>query len=384
MRLVILGALLGLCAPFFSYAHVGDPASEDAQEVVITLSSDPTQPQDGDLVTLSALVTDTQGNPITDLDIAHDRIMHVLLLREDLTGFMHIHAEDVGPITQEQRNTATFLLPQIQLSAGVWQIAVQVTLHGEEITNIFKLEVLGAEGPVRIIKDLGRDKEFNGYGVTITPSPDPIRSGELQMIAYRFEKDGQAVHDLEPYLAAAAHFAIWSIDLNIFAHEHGVLTHETAEDHAAHEASALPSSFGPDVFLHYTFPYPGLYKIFGQFKRGEEIITTEFMVEVLFGKDAPKTAKQGSGLRPPVEIGGGFSLTGAAEGVTKEEAERLNDPIAGPELTRTVVKYVVISLLVLGTVTLFWPKPIVKEKLTVSSSLADEPGATTGDMPNKT
>jgi len=37
---------------------------------------------------------------------------------------------------------------------------------------------------------------------------------------------------------------------------------------------------GPDIAFHTVFPHAGRYKIWGQFKRGDELIVADFVIEV--------------------------------------------------------------------------------------------------------
>ena len=240
------------------------------------------------------------------IGIEHERIMHVLIVKEDFSTFAHTHPEDLGPITQEMIDNSRFGVNYTFPSEGVWRIVAQV-LHDNThtITKSFNLVIGENLSPVLITKDLAVNKVFSAednsiYNVSIAPD-GKILAGHQTTINYHFEKDGKPVTDFSPYLGAAAHFAIWSVDLGSFVHEHGVLevSEDGTEDHHgainivyAHgdgnepisdghaDEHELSTSFGPDVKLFYAFPYPGLYKIFGQFKHGEQVITTDFMVIV--------------------------------------------------------------------------------------------------------
>ncbi len=249
------------------------------------------------------------------IGIEHERIMHVLIAKEDFSIFAHIHAEDLGPITQEMIDNSRFDVNYVFPSEGLWRIVTQVSHDTHIVTKSFNLVLEDISAPVLINKDLSLNKVFksennSAYNVNITPNgkivgnklvANKIIAGHEAVINYHLEKDGKPVTDLSPYLGAAAHFAIWSIDLASFAHEHGVLevSEGGAEEHqgvinvayangGGHDSAAsdhgeeheLPAIFGPDVKLSYVFPHPGLYKIFGQFRHGDQIITTDFMVIV--------------------------------------------------------------------------------------------------------
>ena len=58
----------------------------------------------------------------------------------------------------------------------------------------------------------------------------------------------------------------------------GIL-HDTIEDTETTKQE-ISAAFGPDIYLHYTFPRPGIYVIFSEFKHNNKVVTTKFMVEV--------------------------------------------------------------------------------------------------------
>ena len=101
------------------------------------------------------------------------------------------------------------------------------------------------------------------------------------------------------------HFAIVSSDLSSFAHTHGnlspneeghhgfkfvqpVYAHGGEEEDSRKEVDSitLPQLFGPEIFLYYTFPHPGIYAIFGEFKHEGNVVVTKFMLEVGIGENA--------------------------------------------------------------------------------------------------
>jgi hypothetical protein len=159
-------------------------------------------------------------------------------------------------------------------------------------------------------KDFSRQKNFDGFDVSVEVDSSKIVAGKDVHVKYHFEKDGKGVLDFEPYLAAPMHFAIVSADLSSFAHTHGglsldekdahgnthgfmVFPHAVAhgpdedgklEDSRVIDDGTLPNNFGPDIFLHHTFSHPGIYVIFGEIKYQGNVIVTRFMFEVTSSK----------------------------------------------------------------------------------------------------
>jgi len=90
-------------------------------------------------------------------------------------------------------------------------------------------------------------------------------------LAFRLERDGKPLTDLSPYIGAMGHCVIISEDTQTYLHSH------------PEQLAAAPSPDehgGPEVSFHTMFPKPGRYKVWGQFKRGDEIIVADFVVNV--------------------------------------------------------------------------------------------------------
>jgi Cu+-exporting ATPase len=84
------------------------------------------------------------------------------------------------------------------------------------------------------------------------------------------------VTDLQPYLAAAGHIVVMSADGTSFAHEHAEV-----EDERGRPVFATPGqTFGPALDVHATFPAPGTYRLWGQFRLANGVVvTTPFTVQ---------------------------------------------------------------------------------------------------------
>jgi hypothetical protein len=87
---------------------------------------------------------------------------------------------------------------------------------------------------------------------------------------FRLYKDGQPVNDLRPYIGAMGHCVIISEDTQTYLHCHPEQLLAPSPD----------ARGGPDVPFHTIFPHAGLYKIWGQFRRGDKIIIAAFVVDV--------------------------------------------------------------------------------------------------------
>ena len=249
-------------------------------------------------VNLTIELKDEKNDPLINLEISHERILHVIIVSEDFSVFNHIHPEDSGPLSPETLEKAAFNVAYAFPKAGRYHLILDFKHEDHEISKMTFLDVPGKIQPIVILKDLSREKTFNGYRVALTSTPEKIVSGEEIHFKYQVEKDGKAVNDMEPYLGAPMHLAVFSLDFSYFLHTHGTLPSaglplKFIKSAFAHEEepiklptrSALPSAFGSDIEAHITFPWPGLFVIFGEFKHQGKIIATSFMVEIAPGKN---------------------------------------------------------------------------------------------------
>jgi hypothetical protein len=83
------------------------------------------------------------------------------------------------------------------------------------------------------------------------------------------DQNSNAITDLTPLMGAGGHSVIISNNLQEFLHVHP--TKEVGSDWKG----------GPEISFSTIFPYPGLYKIWGQFQHQNVTITADFVLEVV-------------------------------------------------------------------------------------------------------
>jgi len=257
------------------------------QDFHITLSSTPSAIQAGKPFTLKIALHDKNGRPINDLQISHERILHVILISEDLEEFKHVHPEDSKDFVIGTQ-TNVFEIPITVSKAGRYRVLVDAAR--ETIGEVFDLGWITV-GTVRddkisdtIKKDLTRDRIFDGYRVMLRTDPNVLVSSKESHLNYYIEKDGSSVSNTEQYLGADMHLAIMSIDLSTMIHTHG--TKEKLDNQGLlPKYKSINVSEASKIDAHYIFPYPGLWKIYGQLQHQGRVVTTDFMVEVTPGSN---------------------------------------------------------------------------------------------------
>lgn len=251
-------------------------------------------------------------------EYSHERLIHIVVIHENLDSFVHFHPEDQVVITHDMLSDGIFPFTLAFPKDGRYIMAINFKYKGEEAAH-HKVFDVGERKANIFKKDLSQNKKFDGYDVSFNAEPKELVFGTEARIKYHFEKlarpaggNGKPVVDLEPYLGAPMHFAIVSADFSSFAHTHGELSEDKEanrhglrilpealahmgeeEDSRKDGAAKLPNKLGPDIFLHYTFPHPGIYAVFGEAKHQGKVILTKFMVEVGVGQNRAMSVPHG-------------------------------------------------------------------------------------------
>ncbi|WP_052806915.1 hypothetical protein [Mesobacillus subterraneus] len=200
---------------------------------------------------------DSHGIPATAFSVVHEKQMHLLAISKDLSTFLHLHPEYIG----DGEFTVKTKFP----SAGSYKLFADFMPEGgTQQLATFEHNAEGAENTQTVTPDEVLKKTVNGLDFKL--SFDRLAANQHLTMAFTItDAEPQVpVKELEPYLGSAGHVVIVSSDLEKFLH-----VHPTDE-----------KTTGPTVTYMTTFPEPGIYKIWGQFKHKEEMHTVPFVVEV--------------------------------------------------------------------------------------------------------
>lgn len=219
--------------------------------------------QAGEPGQIELAVLDTDGQPLTDVDIAHERPMHLITVRADGSHFQHLHPE----LDEGGRWRAEVTWPE----AGTYRVFADVTpsATGTALTLSGQVQVSGdftAAGP-RVPTTMWVQ---DGYVAQI--SGDWTASAESS-VTVAISKDGAPVTTLDPYLGAYGHLVVLRQDDLAYLH--------------AHPSGAEPPDAvtlgGPEVPFDVQVPSPGRYLLYFDFSDGGTVHTASFVL------DAPTT-----------------------------------------------------------------------------------------------
>ncbi|QHT59248.1 hypothetical protein GXP70_04195 [Paenibacillus lycopersici] len=220
-------------------------------------------PAAGDTGTLRITITDPDGKPDAKLQVNHEKKLHLIIVSQGLSTFMHAHPEETA-------EPGVFEVPVSFPSAGRYElIADYVARDGSQQWRSTWVEAGGetagmrqAEPALAPDKELTHTVEGMTVGLTFNQPPKAGKPAELTF-AFADQATGKPISDLQPYLGAAGHVVILDADAKHYLHVH-----------------AMGGSGGPTAMFHTAFPDSGLYKIWGQFQRSGRVVTAAFVVKV--------------------------------------------------------------------------------------------------------
>jgi hypothetical protein len=201
-------------------------------------------------------VAGPDGEPLTAYDEAHERDLHLVVVRRDLTGFQHVHPA-LDPVSGEWSTT-------LALEPGWWRVLADfVPAGGEQVVlgADFAVEGEGATAP------LGEDVlgvSVDGYDVIVDVTPV---AGAESAVTATVMRDGRPVTDLGQYLGELGHLVVLRDGDLAYVHGHP-------------EESA---GTGPEIPFLATFPSGGRYRLFLEFEHGGAVHTAAFTVSVEAG-----------------------------------------------------------------------------------------------------
>lgn len=247
------------------YSEHIDSKNQQALIYNVNLQTDPAQPMANFATQLAITVTEQAvGDAIKEFELVHDKPMHLIIVRDDLSYFDHLHLEPQNGVF-----TTSYSFPD----AGDYKLWVDVKPKGgRQFLTAFRLHAKGQPLYERI--PLAVDNQFtksvmNGqYRVSLAlPSEPGIHHGANLKFSIA-DKNGKPITDLQPMLGAKAHSIIISQDIHDFLH--------------VHPEEEVPSKWrgGPDATFHAQFPKAGLYKTWVQFQHHGKTITADFVVQV--------------------------------------------------------------------------------------------------------
>ena len=204
------------------------------------------------------------GEPVRDFEVEHDKRMHLIVARRDLTGFQHLH-----PKLGDDGEWSTPLKID---DAGSYRVFADFKRAGENRTLAADLAVDGPAEFRALPQPEATADTGDGYEVRLEGGR--AKAGEEAEVGFTVTRGGEKVH-VEDYLGAKGHLvALREGDL-AYLHVHPV----EAGGHGGEEATDEKPH---DDAIRFATEYPsdGRYRLFLQFKAAGAVHTAAFTQEV--------------------------------------------------------------------------------------------------------
>ncbi|MBD1911332.1 MULTISPECIES: hypothetical protein [unclassified Leptolyngbya] len=239
-----------------SNAHSSHAVEEDVAQAKLIMTDTPVPNQ---AINLGIHIQDGKGEAIAQFDTFQEKIMHLIVVSNDLQFFNHLHPQYQG--------NGLFEVQARFPKAGGYTLFSDYKPSGHpEQVSVLTTEITGDVQPPPDIH-FDRTQTIANTHVHLELSEDTVAAGQDMTLTFHLsDLDRQPVTDLQPYLGEGGHLVI--------------IRQSTPLTRANYiHAHAVDETTG-QVQFHTQFPEPGRYKLWGQFNRNGEIITAEFWVNV--------------------------------------------------------------------------------------------------------
>lgn len=243
-----------------AHRHAGGGAESAVEKGVrMELAWPQGEPAQGKPSLLSIAFKDGKGAAIEDYVINNEKLLHLIVVSEDLQQFQHVH-----PV---YKDGGVFELSVTFPAAGKYKLYADFMPKGmNELTRIAEARVSGKETAPSILKKSETLTALIGGMKVELSFAEPIAPQKQMSMTYTFtdERTGEKVEDLELYLGAVGHVVAIDQSTEQFIHIHPLNW----------------ASKGPQAVFGVSFPASGLYKMWGQFQRHGETFVVPFVIQV--------------------------------------------------------------------------------------------------------
>jgi hypothetical protein len=237
-------------------AHAGHSGGHG--NAVLMVQTDPALVTAAQPTTLKLMIHGADGAVVKDFDVIHEQKVHLIIVRDGLDQFAHVH-----PALDAAGNlTVTFTFP----TGGTYHLyADHQPAGGKPATAMAELKVAGEAPPAPPLTPDVPGK-VKGDGLDAQVAIYNTKPGGAAAVRFELtDAAGKPVTGLQPYMGAMGHLVVVSGDGKQYVH--------------AHPTEDKPGS-GNVVTFQAHFTKAGLYKGWGQFRWKEQVRIVPFVVKV--------------------------------------------------------------------------------------------------------
>jgi hypothetical protein len=206
-------------------------------------------------------IQDSTGKPVNKFDIFQEKIMHLIVVRDDLQFFDHIHPE----YRENGRFEVTANFPE---SGNYTLFSDYKPAGNKENVSLMNITIPGTVPLPKNLEKFTKTKTISDTKVNLNISEKNIKAGQSVTLSFDLKDNkNQPIQDLQPYLGEKGHLVIVKSSSPL-----------TSSDYI--HAHAIKNTPDGKIEFHTKFPKPGTYKMWMQFNRNGQIKTADFWVNV--------------------------------------------------------------------------------------------------------
>jgi hypothetical protein len=198
-------------------------------------------------------ITDAQGMAVTRFEVDQTKLLHLIVVRSDLTGYQHLHPT-LG-------SGGLWSIPLNLANPGSYRAIADFTTAGKRYALGVNLKVPG-KASLAPLPSPASTSSVDGYSVSLAHGP--LHAGTEAQLTFAVTRGGKPVAALQRYLGAYGHLVALRKPNLAYAH-----VHPTGED----------LKMGTIIFAA-ELPKAASYRLFLQFQAGGTVHTAPFTLIV--------------------------------------------------------------------------------------------------------
>jgi Cu+-exporting ATPase len=197
---------------------------------------------------IKIFLKDKAGNPIDELEVNHEKLLHLIIVDDQMQKFYHLHPEKTG----KGEFTISNNLPE-----GFYKAYIDIKPKNENYMVEPVPFIVGNPVPETKGHELVPDTSFSKSveGETVKLNMSSFKAGEPVTLSFDLDQS-----NLTPYLGAMGHVVILDEYGKKFIHVH-------------------PANNKEAVF-ETEFEKPGIYKLWAEFKQNGKVRAFPFVIEI--------------------------------------------------------------------------------------------------------
>lgn len=224
---------------------------------------------------MSFKIQDFSGKPLTGFTTAHEKDLHMIVVRSDGSRYRHVH-----PVLDA--STGTWSIPWEWAEGGTYRVYADFTPAGEDASGLTltrTVEVAGDYSPVHA--EPKQVDEVDGFTVTLDGE---LVAGSSSGLKLTVTRAGEPVTTLQPYLGAFGH---------LVALREGDLAY--LHVHAEGEEPQPGDTAGPEIAFAAEAPTAGRHLLYLDFQIDGKVHTAEFVLDAKHEDDTATNDDSHSG-----------------------------------------------------------------------------------------